>query len=198
MLGHLTEMASRELRADALFVGIGAISLEHGLMNDSVPEIVSDRALRRMARTLRRPRRRPQVRPGRARLCVRARRGRHDRDERRGPTRDDRRAARARRRGHRRRVGGVVMRPNRRRDPGGAGRDPGDDRRLAWAGPRGRPRPSSRGGVRARPPDRQRHLVSLVARRGARPSPPRPRRRADRRRLDRRRVPALPAGARPR
>ncbi len=30
----------------------------HGLMNDSVPEIVSDRALRRMARTLRRPRRR--------------------------------------------------------------------------------------------------------------------------------------------
>jgi DeoR/GlpR family transcriptional regulator of sugar metabolism len=50
MLGHLTEMASRELRADTLFVGIGAISLEHGLMNDSVPEIVSDRALRRMAR----------------------------------------------------------------------------------------------------------------------------------------------------
>jgi DeoR/GlpR family transcriptional regulator of sugar metabolism len=50
MLGHLTEMASRELRADQLFVGIGAISLEHGLMNDSVPEIVSDRALRRMAR----------------------------------------------------------------------------------------------------------------------------------------------------
>jgi DeoR/GlpR family transcriptional regulator of sugar metabolism len=50
MLGHLTEMASRELRADTLFVGIGAISLDHGLMNDSVPEIVSDRALRRMAR----------------------------------------------------------------------------------------------------------------------------------------------------
>jgi DeoR family transcriptional regulator of aga operon len=50
MLGHLTEMASRELRADQLFVGIGAISLEHGLMNDSVPEIMSDRALRRMAR----------------------------------------------------------------------------------------------------------------------------------------------------
>ena len=51
MLGHLTEMATRELRADALFVGIGAISPEGGLMNDSVPEIVSDRALRRMART---------------------------------------------------------------------------------------------------------------------------------------------------
>jgi DeoR family transcriptional regulator, aga operon transcriptional repressor len=50
MLGHLTELATRELRADTLFIGIGAISLEHGLMNDSVPEIVSDRALRRMAR----------------------------------------------------------------------------------------------------------------------------------------------------
>ena len=50
MLGHLTELASRELRADQLFVGIGAISLEGGLMNDSVLEIVSDRALRRMAR----------------------------------------------------------------------------------------------------------------------------------------------------
>ncbi|MFL5771098.1 MAG: DeoR/GlpR family DNA-binding transcription regulator [Chloroflexota bacterium] len=49
MLGHLTELATRELRADILFIGIGAISFEHGLMNDSVPEIVSDRALRRMA-----------------------------------------------------------------------------------------------------------------------------------------------------
>ena len=50
MLGHLTEMATRELRADTLFIGIGGISLEHGLMNDWVPEIVSDRALRRTAR----------------------------------------------------------------------------------------------------------------------------------------------------
>ena len=50
MLGHLTEMATRELRADILFIGIGGISLEHGLMNDWVPEIVSDRALRRTAR----------------------------------------------------------------------------------------------------------------------------------------------------
>ena len=49
-LGHLTEMATRELRADILFIGIGGISLEHGLMNDWVPEIVSDRSLRRMAR----------------------------------------------------------------------------------------------------------------------------------------------------
>jgi DeoR/GlpR family transcriptional regulator of sugar metabolism len=51
MLGHLAELATRELRADTLYMGIGAISLDHGLMNDSIPEILTDRALRRMART---------------------------------------------------------------------------------------------------------------------------------------------------
>ena len=51
-LGHLAELSSRELRADVLFMGIGAISLEQGLMNDSVPEILTDRALRRMARSV--------------------------------------------------------------------------------------------------------------------------------------------------
>lgn len=50
MLGHLTELACRELRADIVFMGGGGISVEHGLMNDSVPEIMSDRALRSMAR----------------------------------------------------------------------------------------------------------------------------------------------------
>src|SRR6478735_5151081 len=50
MLGHLAELASQELRADTLFMGIGAISVDQGLMNDSVPEILIDRALRRMAR----------------------------------------------------------------------------------------------------------------------------------------------------
>jgi DeoR/GlpR family transcriptional regulator of sugar metabolism len=49
MLGHLVELGARDLRADTLVMGIGAISLEHGLMNDSVPEILSDRALRQMA-----------------------------------------------------------------------------------------------------------------------------------------------------
>jgi DeoR family transcriptional regulator of aga operon len=49
MLGHLVELAARDLRADTLVMGIGAVSLEHGLMNDSVPEILSDRALRQMA-----------------------------------------------------------------------------------------------------------------------------------------------------
>lgn len=47
MLGHLPELALRELRADALFMGIGALGAEHGLMNDAIPEILTDRALRR-------------------------------------------------------------------------------------------------------------------------------------------------------
>jgi DeoR family transcriptional regulator, aga operon transcriptional repressor len=50
MLGHLPELALHELRADALFMGIGALSAEHGLMNDAIPEILTDRALRRAAR----------------------------------------------------------------------------------------------------------------------------------------------------
>jgi DeoR/GlpR family transcriptional regulator of sugar metabolism len=52
MLGHLAEIATNELRADTLFMGIGAINVEQGLMNDSVPEILIDRALRRMARSV--------------------------------------------------------------------------------------------------------------------------------------------------
>jgi DeoR family transcriptional regulator of aga operon len=50
MLGHLAELALRELRADTLFMGIGAIDPDHGLMNDSIPEVLTDRALRRSAR----------------------------------------------------------------------------------------------------------------------------------------------------
>ena len=46
MLGHLAELVLRELRADALFMGIGALSAERGLMNDAIPEILTDRALR--------------------------------------------------------------------------------------------------------------------------------------------------------
>lgn len=51
MLGHLAELATGELRADMLVMGVGAINPDQGLMNDSVPEILTDRALRRMART---------------------------------------------------------------------------------------------------------------------------------------------------
>lgn len=49
LLGHLTEQACREMRADTLFMGIGAISLERGLMNDYMPEVLTDRAIRSMA-----------------------------------------------------------------------------------------------------------------------------------------------------
>lgn len=52
LLGHLTEQACREMRADALFMGIGAISLERGLMNDYLPEVLTDRAVRSMANTV--------------------------------------------------------------------------------------------------------------------------------------------------
>ena len=50
LLGHLTELAANELRADTLFMGIPAVSLEHGLMSDHMPEILGDRAMRRMVR----------------------------------------------------------------------------------------------------------------------------------------------------
>jgi DeoR/GlpR family transcriptional regulator of sugar metabolism len=50
LLGHLTELAATELRADTLFMGIPAISLDHGLMSDHMPEILGDRAMRRMVR----------------------------------------------------------------------------------------------------------------------------------------------------
>ena len=49
-LGHLAELALRELRADTLFMGIGAIGPDLSLMNDSIPEIMTDRALRQASR----------------------------------------------------------------------------------------------------------------------------------------------------
>jgi DeoR/GlpR family transcriptional regulator of sugar metabolism len=52
LLGHLTEQACRELRADTLFMGIGAVSVERGLMNDYMPEVETDRALRPIATTV--------------------------------------------------------------------------------------------------------------------------------------------------
>ena len=50
MLGHLAELALGQLRADTLFMGIGAVDPERGLMNDSIPEILTDRAFRRISR----------------------------------------------------------------------------------------------------------------------------------------------------
>lgn len=50
LLGHLTELAADQLRADLLFMSVKGVSVEHGLMNDHMPEILTDRALRRMVR----------------------------------------------------------------------------------------------------------------------------------------------------
>jgi DeoR/GlpR family transcriptional regulator of sugar metabolism len=50
LLGHLTEGACRELQADTLFMGAGAIRPDVGVMNDYMPEVVTDRALRSIVR----------------------------------------------------------------------------------------------------------------------------------------------------
>ena len=52
LLGHLTDLAAEELRADLLFMGIPAISLQHGLLSDHMPEILTDRAVAKMARRI--------------------------------------------------------------------------------------------------------------------------------------------------
>lgn len=49
-IGHLTELALAELRADKVFIGVHAISLENGLTNDYLPETLTDRALLRVGR----------------------------------------------------------------------------------------------------------------------------------------------------
>ena len=49
LLGHLTDLAAKELRADVLFMGVAAIKPEHGLLSDHMPEILTDRAVAKMA-----------------------------------------------------------------------------------------------------------------------------------------------------
>jgi DeoR family transcriptional regulator of aga operon len=44
-IGHITEQAVSELRADKVIMGIRAISLDHGLTNDYLPETQTDRAI---------------------------------------------------------------------------------------------------------------------------------------------------------
>jgi DeoR/GlpR family transcriptional regulator of sugar metabolism len=48
LLGHLTDLASTELRGDTLFMGVPAVSPDHGLLSDHMPEILTDRALKQM------------------------------------------------------------------------------------------------------------------------------------------------------
>lgn len=50
LIGHLTDRATRDLRADVVFMGASAIDLEHGFMTEEVGEIQTDRAMRGIAR----------------------------------------------------------------------------------------------------------------------------------------------------
>jgi DeoR/GlpR family transcriptional regulator of sugar metabolism len=49
-IGHITEQALQEVRADKVLMGIRGISLEHGLTNDYLPETMTDRAILRVGR----------------------------------------------------------------------------------------------------------------------------------------------------
>jgi len=44
-IGHITEQALSELRADRVIIGTRAISVEQGLTNDYLPETLTDRAI---------------------------------------------------------------------------------------------------------------------------------------------------------
>jgi len=49
-IGHITEQALSEVRADKVIIGIRAISLDHGLTNDYLPETLTDRAILNIGR----------------------------------------------------------------------------------------------------------------------------------------------------
>jgi DeoR/GlpR family transcriptional regulator of sugar metabolism len=44
-IGHITELSLAEVRADKVFIGTRAISLEHGLTHEYLPETMTDRAI---------------------------------------------------------------------------------------------------------------------------------------------------------
>lgn len=44
-IGHITEQALAEVRADKVFMGTRAISLEHGLTHEYLPETMTDRSI---------------------------------------------------------------------------------------------------------------------------------------------------------
>lgn len=52
MIGHITELALAELRADKVIIGIRAIDIEQGLTNDYLPETMTDRAILRSGRSV--------------------------------------------------------------------------------------------------------------------------------------------------
>lgn len=49
LIGHITEQALKELRADKVFLGIHAVSIRDGLTNDYLPETMTDRAILQIA-----------------------------------------------------------------------------------------------------------------------------------------------------
>ena len=51
-IGHITEQALAEVRADKVFMGTRAISLEHGLTHEYLPETMTDRAILRAGREI--------------------------------------------------------------------------------------------------------------------------------------------------
>jgi DeoR/GlpR family transcriptional regulator of sugar metabolism len=51
-IGHITEQALAEVRADKVVMGARALHLEHGLTNDYLPETLTDRAILRCGREI--------------------------------------------------------------------------------------------------------------------------------------------------
>ena len=49
LVGHITEQALREVRVDKVIIGIPGVSLQEGLTNDYLPEVMTDRAVISMA-----------------------------------------------------------------------------------------------------------------------------------------------------
>jgi DeoR family transcriptional regulator of aga operon len=49
LVGHITEQALREVRVDKVILGMRAISLEEGMTNDFLPEVMTDRTIIEMA-----------------------------------------------------------------------------------------------------------------------------------------------------
>ncbi len=49
-IGHITEQALAEVRADKVFISIRSLDLQHGLTNDHLPETLTDRAILRIGR----------------------------------------------------------------------------------------------------------------------------------------------------
>ncbi len=49
LVGHITEQALREVRVDKVIIGMRAISVEAGLTNDYLPEVMTDRTIIEMA-----------------------------------------------------------------------------------------------------------------------------------------------------